>query len=850
MAMDAEKAEKLRAKYDQLKQANAVLKKGLLEKQEAGGRLEQQLKEKEATLRQQMEEIDQLQFQNARQAKQVGTLSAQVEDLQKQKQQVGWSVSGLMSGKQQQEQVQKAEEEIRILREELMMKIQENEEVHMRLFEATRQHEQEAQELRDASVTVQDDLTQAKGSLEKETGRADDFERRTADLLKQVQQKDDELSRQSALTEQLRQSLQDDKKRAGDRITFLESWLKRLTPFNEAEHDVWNRLNRRARCGREARRDDEVAQQLRTGLVEASTYGSSFFKSWAKTFCGEPAEARSAARIVVHKKLSEAVEALAKFLGEEVPSLVRPFAEQAVSAGNNWKDRFRESVEHFSKLHRRWITYQCLVLVYDSTIERGHNGHPNTTDPQVGSLVDSMWGLQRSVRRLILRLRLWTLMPALTARSGSSTHFQLLQTAITRGSKDSWRPASTRILHGGRHGLRGPSPGLGQLCALQVGLALKDVSGHWEAVGRGLSKMAAGRQAAPAADSAAAVELMNALQRFSTCVGERIAAALDEAVMRSKLKMEAAPPISGAVSDATSAREPEVYLARAAARLGAAPSSIGFEESMKTLMAAKQLASARSRLSAELREQGKRMQTIINERVALQDELQTLQDSYAIVSMNFKHAQEANNVKVSAPISVVQASRQRASALPGSPGLASESPALRQHGFTVDVLSLSPTEATLGTGAPSLQSLEPWELAVRKVYEQHARNLQAQVRIADGKALDLSMGVQQNIDSMREQEEAKGQLRDEVVAKEGQLTGLRDDLAATRKNYDSQLAVLTEHICGLSKTISDKDEGLAGLQARKVLCGHCGMWNTMGKLLDSDSHGACQTCKEKILSSN
>merc|ERR1711908_82664 len=107
--------------------------------------------------------------------------------------------------------------------------------------------------------------------------------------------------------------------------------------------------------------------------------------------------------------------------------------------------------------------------------------------------------------------------------------------------------------------------------------------------------------------------------------------------------------------------------------------------------------------------------------------------------MNFKHAQEASNIKMAAPISMVAASRQRSSTPPvtltSQP--AQDSPSLRQHGFTVDVLSLSPTEATLGAGAPSLQALEPWEVAVRKVYEQHARNLQAQIRVADSKALEL-----------------------------------------------------------------------------------------------------------------
>lgn len=62
MAEEAERVQKLKEKYNQLKQANATLKKGFLDKQEECTRLEELLKEKESTIRQQLEEIDRLQW--------------------------------------------------------------------------------------------------------------------------------------------------------------------------------------------------------------------------------------------------------------------------------------------------------------------------------------------------------------------------------------------------------------------------------------------------------------------------------------------------------------------------------------------------------------------------------------------------------------------------------------------------------------------------------------------------------------------------------------------------------------------------------------------------------------------
>eukprot|EP00928_Gymnodinium_smaydae_P090777 TRINITY_DN74506_c0_g1_i1.p1 TRINITY_DN74506_c0_g1~~TRINITY_DN74506_c0_g1_i1.p1 ORF type:complete len:184 (-),score=54.94 TRINITY_DN74506_c0_g1_i1:19-570(-) len=177
-----------------------------------------------------------------------------------------------------------------------------------------------------------------------------------------------------------------------------------------------------------------------------------------------------------------------------------------------------------------------------------------------------------------------------------------------------------------------------------------------------------------------------------------------------------------------------------------------------------------------------------------------------------------------------------------------EMTALKQHGYFVDFLTLSPADAAMAAGPPNSEALAPWELAVRKVYERHMRGLQTQVQVADRKAVDLYLSVQEKMELLEEQFDQKQRLRDEVLEREGQLAVIKEDLATTRKNYDSQLAMLTEHICTLSGKLTEKDAGLANVHNHKVLCGHCGMWNPMGKLTAKDSGGVCQTCKEKVLS--
>jgi len=305
------------------------------------------------------------------------------------------------------------------------------------------------------------------------------------------------------------------------------------------------------------------------------------------------------------------------------------------------------------------------------------------------------------------------------------------------------------------------------------------------------------------------------------------------------------------------------YIASSGARLFESPGSIGFAEASQTQVLVRQLGTEKARLSGEVRQQIKRLREVSNEKGILSDDLRVLQDNHALLRSNLQSLKEKAVQRrdddvtglsqpellcVERPGSndLVLTSRQRA-LLESLSVTSQESNGLRQHGYFVDTLSLTTGEAALAAGPPDMDAYESWEMSVRKVYEQHARNLQAQVRVADDKAKELYVRVQENMDLLKEQEDAKQKLREEMAAKQSSLTKMSEDTAITQKNYDSQLAMLTEHICTLSSQLSVKDASVASLHTYKILCGHCGMWNAMGKLLAKDSGGKCNTCKEKVI---
>ncbi|CAK9046413.1 unnamed protein product, partial [Durusdinium trenchii] len=239
-------------------------------------------------------------------------------------------------------------------------------------------------------------------------------------------------------------------------------------------------------------------------------------------------------------------------------------------------------------------------------------------------------------------------------------------------------------------------------------------------------------------------------------------------------------------------------------QLESAPDAIGMKECTNILALSRRLSSNRSQLLAELRQQGQRLQAISNEKSQLSQDLNSLQDRYALLQSNHDvlRASQEPRTETEAFSSdipgstneLLLSSRQRA--LLGSLAVTTqESSGMRQHGFFVDVVSLDSGEASLAAGPPRPETLDAWELAVRKVYEQHVLRLQKQMLIADTKAVEMGLNVQDFHDQIQRQEEEKQNLSNQVSATKQELASLREDMEATRKNYDGQLGMLTEHIC-------------------------------------------------------
>ncbi|XP_075719309.1 protein phosphatase 1 regulatory subunit 21 [Rhinoderma darwinii] len=132
------KYQKLAQEYSKLRAQNQVLKKAVVDEQANSAALKEQMKMKEQSLRKQQQEMDSLTFRNQQLAKRVELLQEELSAME---------AKG-KKAKKHVESSQMSQEQKNVFDEDLQKKIEENERLHIQFFEASEKHRQIENELR------------------------------------------------------------------------------------------------------------------------------------------------------------------------------------------------------------------------------------------------------------------------------------------------------------------------------------------------------------------------------------------------------------------------------------------------------------------------------------------------------------------------------------------------------------------------------------------------------------------------------------------------------------------------------------------------------------------------------
>ncbi|XP_005806871.1 protein phosphatase 1 regulatory subunit 21 [Xiphophorus maculatus] len=232
------KYSKLAQEYSKLRAQNQVLKKAVVDEQANSASLKDQLKQRDQSLRKQEQEMDSLSFRNQQLAKRVELLQEELATSEgRSKKGKGKGDSPLQPGLQTQS----------VFNEDLQKKIEENERLHIQFYEADEQHRKKEAELRARLQKLEGEAEEHQAVVDGLTTKyVETIERLQGDRAR-LELKAQTLEREAKdcrmRTEECQQQLRRCQSELSRQVKQNSSVIQEKVPFNDTKFSDYNSLN-------------------------------------------------------------------------------------------------------------------------------------------------------------------------------------------------------------------------------------------------------------------------------------------------------------------------------------------------------------------------------------------------------------------------------------------------------------------------------------------------------------------------------------------------------------------------------------------------------------------------------
>ncbi|XP_062461844.1 protein phosphatase 1 regulatory subunit 21 isoform X1 [Pezoporus occidentalis] len=232
------KYQKLAQEYSKLRAQNQVLKKGVVDEQANSASLKEQLKMKDQSLRKLQQEMDSLTFRNQQLAKRVELLQDELALSE---------ARGKKNKKSAESSSQLSQEQKSVFNEDLQKKIEENERLHILFFEADEQHKRLEAELRTRLEVLETDAAQHQTVVDSLTRKYTDTIEKLQNDKTKLEIKSQTLEREAKdcrlRTEECQQQLKSLQAALGSRLEESLCIINEKVPFNDTRSSRYNALN-------------------------------------------------------------------------------------------------------------------------------------------------------------------------------------------------------------------------------------------------------------------------------------------------------------------------------------------------------------------------------------------------------------------------------------------------------------------------------------------------------------------------------------------------------------------------------------------------------------------------------
>lgn len=799
------KFQRLLQEYTKVKSQNAILKKAVLQEQQRTKEATSKVKEQDVALREAMEKNELLLFNNERLTKRIGSLQAQLSDTKK-TDGASW-FSGSKSVLKQKEL------DLEVATQELGVKIEENERLHIQMFDLRRANkaalEQVEQQLQQVRKTLAEKQEEVENAAKRHKAEIEKIHSENRATQLKAEQLEESFSRTTAMlnkrTEEfsaLRKELEADLDKAQDLI-------ERRIAFDDTALLEFNKYNVPSSTSKLAARVDA---NFRTGLrhLQGTVDGlrSLFGKMYEQrgAFGKARATSRNAAQqqvVQLNKKIQEVLQKShahlqAVFDGFLALDKCRRSASTVGDHDRKVASAANDSLVAF--LFKLADSFEALARAMD---EDGNIA--NVSRMHCHALVERLRNFAAAVKAAFATLQ--PIFEEVQMEEAEEEEFaRTLHRAVLKCQEVSLdlfkvlsaEPETTLL----------PAEWNSSQEQIQTGVSglLAAIANHLQFPKQPLDMLVRGSRPAEYCHGSLAKQAASFAAMVNSCCDWE-SVRYDEAIKNVTFIRE--------VEAKKADYEAEIALARALCNEKDA-------EHGKTLL---ELSATKDSLASKQSQ----VNSLMSELAAVRSRCEQL--AAGAVSLV---AAEGDDIHAKPSLSSEELSEGLETILAEDSPATTPAPVAPKSGYSMVVVDEN------GRQSNSLEVTQvdrEREAALKQHYKAQRAQLLGQMKIADGKAQKYHEEYERVARELQQSQAISLERKTNLENTLAQLKAAKEDVDSTRNNYQDQMQVLTEHLVQLNEKLSKQQESIDRLKGHKVQCGRCGIWNTVAWLVTEGGNG-------------
>ncbi|KAJ8248290.1 hypothetical protein GJAV_G00240440 [Gymnothorax javanicus] len=820
MAADLQsKYSKLAQEYSKLRAQNQVLKKAVVDEQASSASLKEQVKQRDQSLRKVEQEMDSLSFRNQQLARRVELLQEELAACES---------KGKKSKHRGDSPSQQGLQTQIVFDEDLQKKIEENERLHIQFFEADEQHRRQEAQLRSRLEELERDSKQHQSVVDNLTHKyMDTIEKLQCDKAR-LEVKSQTLEREAKdcriRTEECQQQLRKCQTDLSRQLEKSSSVILEKVPFNDTKYSDYNTLNVPPHNRRQQLKARDVAGQAVTlvqDLVAALLNFHSYTEQRVHIY---PLDSSIEPVSPLNQKFSQYLHENAAYvrpLEDGMLQLHQSITEDTVTTLET-VGRLKDFSDHFK-------SYTCFlqkILPYQlKSLEEENEASLCTTalsskNRELRSDMRKMTSVFEKLQNYISLLALPSVRPDALSQSSSTAVFTQLS-ACLHGLQDSMRELSKH--YSVKVTLEQELPTVTQKlsttneCLLSSLVSLTCCTGKIATFfSNNLDFFTSSAGYGPRGGTGT----LNPLQVESMLANKKQAAAYMRAIRKPKPE---SVPYSEALSNRrvlTSSAESREGLTQQVPPFKAELLNIAGSVGMEWALGMPFLAQCQHPCSPRL------------ELFGVQDRVQQSQEKIARLEQEKEHwfleaelgrvRLEKENRRIAeleAQLAAAGGSGPAPKPLPAeeaavTPGLEEGEPegrgAAKELVQTTSLVGMM----TVTSCSKDEQDEQSREELIKSHYMTRVGELTAQLQVSDSKAVHCYAECRALTKRLALAEKSRETLTEEVKVANQNISRLQDELTTTKRSYEDQLSMMSDHLCSMNETLSKQREEIDTLKVR------------------------------------